>query len=69
MRLVQKLGAAALAGATLAACGSTVHTSTVTAKAAATKTQPASAPVGFNAAKTVFVLPFHLGDLPALNWQ
>jgi hypothetical protein len=64
MRLLP-LGGAALAGATLAACGSTVHTSSVTGTATVSKIQPVSASVGFNATKTVFVLPFHLGDLPA----
>jgi hypothetical protein len=78
MRLLQKLGAAALAGATLAACGSTVHTSTVTSKTAASKgtaskgtasktvpNAPSTKGVGFNSNKTVFVLPYHLGNLPA----
>ncbi|MHB1732763.1 MAG: hypothetical protein ACYCU8_04850 [Ferrimicrobium acidiphilum] len=75
-KLLQKLGAAGLAAATLAACGSTVHTSKPAPKASTPSTStpksvpstpaaPSTKQVGFNASKTAFVLPYKLGDLPA----
>jgi len=74
-KLLQKLGAAGLAAATLAACGSTVHTSKPTPKASTpSASTPKSVPstpvpntngVGFNSSKTAFVLPYKLGGLPA----
>lgn len=75
-KLLQMVGAASLAGVTLAACGTTVHTSKTTPKAPVSSKQapssptsigvpPANAPVGFNTSRTAFVLPYHLGYLPA----
>ena len=66
-----------VAGTALAACGSSAQTSAATtttaSKAKATGTKTVAKPVvnasngspGFNASKTVFVLPHKLGDLPA----
>ena len=71
------LGTLVVAGTALAACGSSAQTSAVTTTTPATKTSTVaskpktvaktvvSAPVGFNATDTVFVLPNNLGDLPA----
>lgn len=66
---VKLIAAAGIAGLSLSACGashlSTVNSTSNSASAAPTTTVPANAPVGFNAAKTAFVLPYKLGLLPA----
>ena len=71
------LGTLVVAGTALAACGSSAQTGAATTTTAPTKTSKVahkpktvakpvvSAPVGFNATDTVFVLPNNLGDLPA----
>ena len=71
------LGTLVVAGTALTACGSSAQTSAATTTTSATKTSAVaskpktvvktavSAPVGFNATDTVFVLPYNLGDLPA----
>ena len=75
------LAALGIAGLSLAACGSSKSAGTITplanlpgndangvasqSVATTTTTVPANAPVGFNASKSYFVLPHHLGLLPA----
>lgn len=69
---IKIITAAGIAGLALAACGSSgikvssgttgSNHSTVAAPAV---TVPANSPVGFNAARTAFVLPYKLGLLPA----
>lgn len=77
-KLIAALG---MAGLSLAACGSSKSAGTITplanlpgndangvasqSVATTTTTVPANAPVGFNASKSYFVLPHHLGLLPA----
>lgn len=75
MKATLKLVAVAgIAGLGLAACG-TSHSAAVNSTGSSTSSSatssgpttavPAKAPVGFNAAKTEFVLPYKLGLLPA----
>ena len=69
---IKLLTVAGFAGLSLAACGgsgsgtllSSISTST-SPTSSTTTTVPVNAPVGFNAAKTEFVLPHNLGLLPA----
>ena len=65
---IKLLTAAGFAGLSLAACGSSKSTAvSVTSNSTgsgSTTTVPANASVGFNAAKTEFVLPHNLGLLP-----
>lgn len=77
MKATLKLVAVAgIAGLSLAACGashsaaanstsSSTTSSTSATSSGPTTAVPANAPVGFNAAKTAFVLPYKLGLLPA----
>lgn len=66
---IKLLTVAGFAGLSLAACGASksaaVSGTGNATSAGSTTTVPANAPVGFNAAKTEFVLPHHLGLLPA----
>lgn len=66
---IKLLTVAGFAGLSLAACGtsksSAVSSTSNSTSAGSTTTLPANTPVGFNAAKTEFVLPHNLGDLPA----
>lgn len=66
---IKLLTVAGFAGLSLAACGlsksAAVSGTGNATSAGSTTTVPANAPVGFNAAKTQFVLPHNLGLLPA----
>jgi hypothetical protein len=66
---IKLLGVAGFAGLSLAACGTSntaaVSSTSNSTSAGSTTTHPANAAVGFNAAKTEFVLPHNLGLLPA----
>ena len=67
MRAGSKLITAVIAGLSLVACGSSGVTSSTGASStpSTTTTVLVNAPVGFNAARTEFVLPHKLGLLPA----
>ena len=70
---IKLLTVAGFAGLSLAACGTSKSTEVASAghstsagstTVSSTTTVPVNAPVGFNLAKTEFVLPHHLGLLP-----
>jgi hypothetical protein len=67
---IKLLTVAGFAGLSLAACGTSnsaavSSTSNSTSSGSTTTTVPPNTPVGFNTTKTEFVLPHHLGLLPA----
>lgn len=75
LKVKSRLGVVLAAGALLAACGTTANTVKTSTPAKIPDKTPAKAPVktspinsttvGFNASKSVFVLPYGLGNLPA----